>query len=213
VIAARGVSLLVLFGAGLFACGGEPSIPAQGPTAAPAEAATSSAGGSSVFRSKRFSMVLHLPGGAREWRVDDHSAPEIVATQAPPGARVVAARWAEPELQNRATCEALARRRGLLPPPSLAVVEESTETRADGHDVRVWVAIEPGPTEASPIRGHAMAVGARARWCWAVHYATEVPSAKDASELSSRLARVRQQTLAKVEIDGIEAIERAARSR
>lgn len=213
-IALRGLSLPILFcAAGILACGGDSSMPAN----APASAASADAGPPvdrwGTYRSKRFSLVLRLPGGASEWRVDDRSRAELVAIHTPTRSRLVAARWAEVELQNRSTCETLARRRGLLPPTTLRVVEESAAIRPDGDDVRIWVALEPGPAESAPIRGHAMAVGARARKCWAAHYVTEVASSKDDVELSTRLALVREGTLAHVEVEGIEEIQREGRGR
>ena len=147
--------------------------------------------------------------------VDDRSRPELVAIHPPTRSRLVAARWQEVGLQNRATCETLARRRGLIPAagPATKVVEDSSSMRPDGHDVRIWVTLEAGPTDTSPIRGHAMAVGARVRKCWAVHYVTEVASSKEDVELSTRLARIHEGTLAHVEVEGIEEIPREGRPR
>lgn len=195
------------------ACGGETVAPRDPSTeATPHEGGDGGADRWGTFRSKRFNMVLRLPGGS-EWRVDDRSHPELVARHTTTPSKIVAERWTEPEPQNRNTCEARARAKGLVPVSPMKVVEESAGLRSDGEDIHVWVAIEPGASEGAPIRGHAVAVGARARKCWAVHYATLVPSAKDDAELGARLALVREGTLARIEIEGLEEVPRERRER
>jgi hypothetical protein len=183
------------------ACGGNPAPPPSDPGARAVE------GGLEIgpdkwgtFRSKRFALVLRLPGGS-EWRVDDRSQPHLLATHAATGSRVRAERWNEPDIQTRATCEARARLRKLLPPPGAMVVEDAAGVRPNGDDVRIWVALEPGPTAETPIRGHAALVGAQMKKCWAVHYETQVPSAKQDADLSARLAVVREGVLERVTVE------------
>ncbi len=198
--------------AGTIDCGGDPSPPPVDPSKSHNE------GGLEIgpdkwgtFRSRRFALVIRLPGGS-EWRIDDRSQPHLLATHAATGSRVRAERWNEPEIQTRATCEAKARLRKLLPPPTAMVVEDVGGVRQNGDDVRVWVALEPGPTAEAPIRGHAALVGAQMKKCWAVHYDTQVPSAKQDAELSARLAVVREGVLERVVVEDARVIAPARES-
>lgn len=204
--------VLIATAAAAVGCGGTDQ---QGPRAAsnPGETAEGQESPDrwGVYRSKRFALVLHLPGGS-EWRVDDRSRAELVAIHQPTKARLFAARWTEFEQQNHASCEVRARARNLLPPASAVVVDEAAAFRSDGEDEHTWVAIEPGADAAAPLRGHAVAVGAHGKKCWAVHYVTEVPSAKQEDELSTRLARAREGTIARVGVGNLEDVPRERRA-
>lgn len=184
----------------LLACGGTPA-PAPADPSRPTEAQDGiemGPGKWGTFRSRRHGLVLRLPGGS-EWRVDDRSTADLVAVHLPTRSKIVAQRWSETALMTRASCEARARDRKLLPPPAAMVVEDVGGIRPGGEDVRIWVALEPGASPEAPIRGHVSLVGAQLKKCWAVHYATEVASAKEDVELSSRLALVREGTIDRVQ--------------
>ncbi len=101
-----------------------------------------------------------------------------------------------------------ARQRGLAPPASARVVDDASELRPTGEDVRSWIALEPGADASGPVRGHATLVGAHLKKCFAVSYVTEVASMKDEAELTTRLAVVREGTLARVRIEPFDDVPR-----
>jgi hypothetical protein len=187
----------------LFGCGGAPST---GPAAGTSTDQPVAEGGPpgtarwATYHSKRFAMTLRLPG-VGEWRVDDRSKPQLVGLHDPTRSRLVAQRWNENEIQNHTTCEARAKEKGLIPGGTLAVVEDATDLKPSGDDVRIWIALEAGATAEAPIHGHAIAIGAHLKRCWAVHYLTEVASAKHEADLSTRLAAIREGTLARVVVE------------
>ncbi|HVH43585.1 MAG TPA: hypothetical protein VM925_14620 [Labilithrix sp.] len=137
------------------------------------------------FHSKRFQVSVPLPDG-REWRIDDHRGPELVAVHAATASRLTLVATQEEELMNRQRCEERARARGWLDKQTLTTVEDQVHIGPAAYDSRVWVALDP--TAPNGVEGHVFLFGAFLRRCLLVHLATSVPSAKDEQVLASRLA-------------------------
>ncbi len=180
-----------VLGVTLAACGG----PARGvavATPGPARASTvpEYASGDSAwgkFHSKRFQLTVPLPDG-RGWRIDDHHAPELVATHEPTSSRLTILATREPDLMNRVRCEARARTLGIVPASAtLTTVEDEVHVGPDAYDAHVWVALDPGKPDGR-VEGHVFLFGAFLRQCLLVHLSTTVPSSKDENVLASRLA-------------------------
>jgi len=162
------------------------------------------------YRSKRLELTLPLPDG-REWRIDDHSQPELVATHAPTRSRLVVAVFGANELVGRTQCEDLARSRSLVPPGdprSGRVVEDQVAITQQTFDTRVQVVLEPGNGPDRPLEGRVMAFGGFLRKCYAFVYSTDVDAATDEAILSSRLAVVRARVLGGLELEPFDAVPR-----
>ena len=155
-----------------------------------------------TYHSKRFGLVVPLPGMA-SWAIDDSSRSTLQARHAATQSTLVAATSIEPMLMNRQRCEARARSLGWVPDDGahLATLEDDVTVGPAAFDTRIWVAIGPGASDGDPITGHVFAFGAYVRKCLFFHFATEVPSARDESTLSTRLALVRTRVLGALEID------------
>ena len=183
------------------ACGGSTPTPAAplattspAANAKPAEATPDDLARLKRFHSKRFNLSLALPNGA-EWRIDDHSRAELVATHAQTSSKVVMFVAAEKGLTTRQSCEAVARERKLVPGAALRTVEDANALMFDEFDTRVWVAIEPAGAPGGRMVGHVLAFGGFLRKCFFFHYETEVASDADEETLSSRLAFARTRVL------------------
>ncbi len=202
-------SVVAILGSLGLGCAESAPPPAQAPSTTEGfttnETATKDRWG--TFHSRRFNLVLRLPGGS-EWRVDDRSRPELVAIHSASRSRLAAARWTATSLQNRESCLATARERGLAPPASARIVDDSAEVRPSGEDVRSWASIEPGASDAAPVRGYATLVSAQIKKCLVVSYVTEVPSMKDEAELTTRLAVIREGTLARARVEAFDEVPR-----
>lgn len=186
--------------------------PAAAPTAPARPAATSFPDDPAPlprFHSLRLALYLPLPEG-KQWRIDDHSRPELVATHAPTQSSVMVAVFRNEQLVGRRECEAAARDRKLVPPGELHTLEDSVEITLENYDTRVWVAIEPGPTPESPVVGHVLAFGGFLRKCYAFDFASRVDSARDATVLSARLAYARSRILGGLQLEGLTAVPREA---
>jgi hypothetical protein len=146
------------------------------------------------FRSKRFNVSLPLPNGP-EWRIDDHSRPELVATHAATGSSVVLYLVTEEELTSRQICEERAREQHLVPAAELRTIEDTHGIAFDEYDTRTWVAVEPAGGPDKPLVGHVFAFGGFLRKCLFFHYTTSVKTEKDEPELSGRLATARTRIL------------------
>jgi hypothetical protein len=152
------------------------------------------------YHSKRLALSLPLPGGT-EWRVDDHSGPELVATHAPSHSRVAVGVFRTETLVGRQQCEKLARERKLVPSGELRTLEDDAAITQNTFDTRVWVAVAPGGGADQPLVGHVMAFGGFLRKCYAFHFSTQVGGAEDERALSSRLAYARARILGGLELD------------
>jgi hypothetical protein len=161
------------------------------------------------FHSVRLALYLPLPDG-KQWRIDDHSRPELFATHAPTQSSVMVTVFRNDVLVGRRECEAAARDRKLVPSGELSTLEDSVEMTLENFDTRVWVAVEPGPTPESPVVGHVMAFGGFLRKCYAFDFATRVDTARDASVLSSRLAYARSRILGGLQLEGLTVVPREA---
>ncbi|MDP9149219.1 MAG: hypothetical protein M3O36_04655 [Myxococcota bacterium] len=193
---AAAMGIAVLLGFGLVA-GCAPPRPQQALNAASAVTAASSghdAGPLPRYHSKRLGVSLPLPDGS-EWRIDDHSSPELVATHAQTRSRVVVAVVRTSAVVGRAQCEDLARARKLVPVGDLRTLEDAVTTTQENFDTRVWVAIQPGVGPDHSLVGHVMAFGGFLRKCYVFGYSTVVNGASEEPLLSSRLALARTRIL------------------
>jgi hypothetical protein len=198
-------------GLGVAACGGpahvESATGAGQAQEVPASGFSDDDSGWAKFHSKRFFLSIPLPDG-KAWKIDDHSKRELVALHPPTRSTLVFSTSTEGELMNRAKCEERARANGLVPAGDLRTVDDEVTVGPEAYDTRVWVALEPGKTEAAAIVGHLFAFGAYVRRCLFFHLTSEVASAKDESVLSSRLATARVRMLGAITVDELDAVPR-----
>jgi hypothetical protein len=200
----------------LLACGSsEPQVaapvsPSTAPTSDRAEnTADPHAWGN--IHSARFDLSVPLPD-AKAWVVDDKSRPEMVAVHTPTHSVLVAKTFTDPDLVNRARCEQKSRDMGLVPNAMAAArtIEDEIAAAPAEFDTRVWVAIRAGKKD-NELVGDVFLFGARIRKCIFVHYATIVPSDREADTLSDRLAAARLHIVHDISVDAIEAVPRDSR--
>jgi hypothetical protein len=159
------------------------------------------------YHSKRLAFSVLLPDG-RDWRIDDHSQSELVATHAPTRSKLVVAVFRAEQLVGRTQCEALSRERRLVPSGDLRTLEDETAITQQTFDTRVWVAIEPGTGPDRSLAGYVFAFGGFLRKCFAFVFSTRIESAVDEPVISSRLAFVRARVLGGFELDAFGSIPR-----
>ena len=152
------------------------------------------------YHSTRFRLSVPLPDG-KTWKIDDHTRPELRAAQASTRSRLTVFASAEPELMNRARCEARARERGLVPTESLKTVEDGVTVGPEAFDTRLWVAVDANGDKNAALTGHVMIFGAFVRRCLFLHFETEVASAKDEPVLAARLALAKVRLLGGLALD------------
>ncbi len=178
------------------------TTPAASGDPATAAAATSGfdEGRSGRYHSARFELSLVLPGG-KEWTVDDHRGPELVATHAPTSSRLTLRVFELNELVNRQRCELEARARSLVP-AKLSLLDESDEGGPPDFDTHVVVGLAPPPASADkpPITGHVLAFAARVRRCLVFDFSATVPAGAEAT-LGDRLAVGTTRILPTVQLD------------
>ncbi|MDP9037039.1 MAG: hypothetical protein M3O50_19755 [Myxococcota bacterium] len=146
------------------------------------------------YHSKRLGVSLPLPEG-KEWRIDDHSSPELVATHPQTHSRLVVAVIRTDAVVGRTECERLARAHKLVPVGDLRTLEDAVTTTQESFDTRIWVAIQPGIGADESVVGHVMAFGGFLRKCYVFGYSTVVNGAAEEPILSSRLALARTRIL------------------
>ncbi len=173
------------------ACGGPPAATTLQPSSSSSTSAatppTTDASGWGTFHSRRFALTLPLPDG-KTWKIDDHRAPELVATHEPTSSRVQVLATQEEQLMNRQRCEERASKLGWLGSTTrFTTLEDEVHVGPDHYDSRVWVALDPG-APSGRVEGHVFLFGAFLRRCLLVHYATSVASAKEEQQIASRLA-------------------------
>jgi hypothetical protein len=196
----------------LSACAGSPAVERATSASAPPESGapafdTQTWGN---FHSKRFALSLSLPG-ARAWKVDDHSKPQLETSHSATKSTLSVSTSIEPMLMNRQRCEERAKALGLVSVDTtrLTTIEDEATVGPAAFDTRVWVALAPGKSDKDPIVGHVYAFGAYIHKCLYFHFSTEVPSARDESALSTRLALVRTRVLGGMNIDDFDEPPRA----
>ncbi len=96
------------------------------------------------YESKRFRLVLPLPG--RHWKIDDHSSSFLIGTSTEDKTKLWLKRWSPVGPATRANCETEARLlRGDLPEPR---AQDTVDTQfvnvPPGHDTRVVVGARIG---------------------------------------------------------------------
>jgi hypothetical protein len=159
------------------------------------------------LHSLRFHLSVPVPDPA-SWRADDRSRGELVALEASTKSRLVVAIEPQSSLMNRQRCEARARELGLVPAATLRTVEDTVTVGPEAYDTRVWVALETSKSENGPIVGHLFAFGAYVRKCLFVHVTSEVPSGRDESVLSQRLALARVRMVGGITMDNFQEVPR-----
>ncbi|WP_394823300.1 hypothetical protein [Pendulispora albinea] len=211
----RAVPVLVAWVAlGAFGCAESTPSPVERPTTSgPAD----SAGGSGptsfdtqhwgTAHSKRFALTIPLPE-PKNWTLDDHSQRELTVRHLATRSVVQIFTTTEPSLVNRQRCEDRARDLGFVPTGKMTTVEDATTIGPGAYDTRVWVTLLPGATERDPILGHVFAFGGYIRKCLFFHFQTEIPSARDESALSARLALARTRILGALALDDFDNLPR-----
>ncbi len=159
------------------------------------------------YRSRRLALSLPLPDG-KQWHIDDHSQPELVATHAVTRSRVVVTVFTTDELVGRAQCEELARSRSLVPAGAFHALEDEVAITQGTFDTRVQVSVRADSAPNGGLVGLVTAFGGFLRKCYAFVYSTEVATPSDEPVLSSRLAVARARVLGGLEIDAFGAIGR-----
>lgn len=208
---ARDLVVGLLCGGLALSCAAQARSPAAAPPA-PAPTAPSfsnETGALARYHSKRLALSLPLPEG-RAWSIDDHSAPELVATHAATHSKIVVAILRADALMGRNQCEELARAGHLLPEGALQTLDEEVAVTQENYDTLIRVALQPGNDPKKPLVGHVTATGGFLRKCFVFAFSSEVDSAADAPVLSSRLAFARTRILGGLELDPFSSVGRAA---
>jgi hypothetical protein len=148
-----------------------------------------------------------LPDG-RDWRIDDHSRAELVATHASTRSRVLVAVIRSDELVGRTQCEQLALAGKLVPSGELTTLEDQVATTQGTFDTRIRVALEIGAAPPHALVGHVMAFGGFLRKCLVFDFATEVDGAAQEPALATRLAFARARILDGLELDSFATVPR-----
>jgi hypothetical protein len=200
---------LTLFSAGCASGSpGHAAAPATG--ARHAAAFDESAAPMPRYHSKRLAISLPLPG--RAWRIDDHSAPYLVATHELTRSTVVVAILRADAIVGRAGCDEMARERRLLPEGPLQVLEDEVTMTREVFDTRVLVSLESGAGPQGPLVGHVTAVGGFLRKCYVFAFTTAVDDVTDEAVLSGRLAVARARILGGLDFDAFATPSRASPS-
>jgi hypothetical protein len=173
--------------------------PANGPTATAAPRYPTEETAWGRYHSKRFLLSFPLPDG-KNWRIDDHSRPSLLAVHEATASRVSVITTQEDELVNRQKCESRARALGWVPSETLTTVEDQTTIGPEAYDSRVWVALDAAKP-GGELEGHVYLFGAFLRKCLLVHVSTKVASAKDEEVLSERLALARARIVRGLALD------------
>jgi hypothetical protein len=208
------IGLVTLAAPEITGCGSprEPAKPPPSPPPSPAAETAApdlASGAVGEYRSDRFDLLLPLPDGAR-WRIEDARSPWLEGTHKPAAAALLVRVWREPEIMNRARCEAQARLFRSLPDRERAVVIE--ERRIDvprGFDTVFQVGVIASDRE-QPITGFVTAFGSRVRRCFA-YVLTTSASGKGAEErIAARLASIVLISLSNISLedDGAKVIPR-----
>lgn len=191
---------LVLLGVCLSSCAPSATLRASpGPTRAPAAAFPDDAAPLPRYHSKRLALWLSLPPGG--WRIDDHSRPELEATQALTRSRVVVAVLHTDEVVGRSQCEDLAVTAKIVAGQPLQTVDDEVATTQRTFDTRIRVALAPPDHDGAPLVGHVLAFGGHLRKCYVFDFSTEVADLADEPTLSSRLAFARTRILGGLQLE------------
>jgi hypothetical protein len=200
-VANQGLSILVAIV--LAACGGGATTNGQLPT--PPPKTTLDDAGWGKFHSVRNGLMLPLPQG-HEWKIDDHTRPELVAVHAASNSRVSVRLIQDAgELMNRMKCEEKAIQDKFVKDLRVSVVEEQEGIDKDGWDVHVLVAVEKGQND---LVGHVLSFSSFIRKCLWFHFETHTKLEGSEVELSDRLALARTKILGTLALDAFAAVPR-----
>jgi hypothetical protein len=200
---------LALLTLALLGCSGESKQPVVNANSTPTPASSSANkpreyseedGAWAKFHSKRFQITIPLPDG-KAWKIDDHKAPELVATHATTESELHVLATNEEDLMNRQRCEERAKKLGWLPAKegALSTMTDDVYVSQDGYDTRLWVALEAA-RPGGGVQGHIFMFGAYIRKCLLVHLSTSVPSAKDEEVIAKRLAIAETRIIKKISV-------------
>lgn len=151
-----------------------------------------------AFHSKRHLLTVHLPDG-HAWKVDDHARPELYAIHPATRSELTVSLGPAGDLVGRTQCEAIARKKGLLPAVELRTLEDRVTVGPEAYDTRIWVALEVRPQ--GQLAAHLFAFGGMIRSCFFFHFRTEVQSLASEEVLTQRLALARTRILDRVDLD------------
>ena len=188
-------------------CGGgavaRPVPPTRAPPAPAVESGDALATGPlGIFRSKRFDLAIPIPDG-RGFAIDDTRGNWLSARHEGSRSTILLRRWRVPELTSRDGCEAAARNGRTLPTLDAAeVLEVRSLAVPPGHDTEASVALfrpRARPGESPPLFGMVLAFGSSARQCFAFAFVTEHAGPDAEAVVAARLARVVDQSLARIE--------------
>jgi hypothetical protein len=194
-----GLALLCVW---LPSCASSATLPAgPGPAGVSAASFSNDSGPLPRYHSKRLALWLSLPPGG--WRIDDHSRPELEATQALTHSRVVVAILHTDDIVGRSQCEELAATSKIVADKPLQTVDDEVATTQRTFDTRIRVALAPPEHEGGPLVGHVLAFGGYLRKCYVFDFSTEVAGLADEPALSSRLAFARTRILGGLELESL----------
>ncbi len=140
------------------------------------------------FTSKRFEVVIVLPGG-HEWLIDDHSRPWLGATHPRTNSGLTFLLFALDTIASPDKCRAASLERFLVNERAMSTITQESTAGPGGYETRLWLALEATEPSA-PVRGHFFAFGSSLRKCLFLHVVTEgAPS--EIELISDRLAMFR----------------------
>lgn len=153
----------------------------------------------------RHAVMLPLPNG-HDWKIDDHTRPELVAVHPGSNSRVSLRLINDAgELMNRAKCEEKAIQDKFVKDLRVSVVEEQEGIDKDGWDAHVLVAVEKGKDD---LVGHVLSFSSFIRKCLWFHFETHTKLEGSEIELSDRLALARTKILGTLALDMFQAVPR-----
>lgn len=159
------------------------------------------------YHSKRFLVSISLPDG-KNWRIDDHSRPQMQATHEATSSKVTIQIEQQDDLMNRHKCEERARTTGWVPSKTITTVDQEVTVGPDAYDSKIWVALDAA-RPGGGVDGHIYLFGAFLRRCLFIHLETRVPSANDEDVLSDRLAIARARMFRGLAIDPLRTTDDA----
>ena len=155
------------------------------------------------YHSARFELTVPFPDG-HGWKIDDHHAPQLVATHAATESTLTLELTTESALTNRQRCEAFARERGLVHDDALQTVADEIIVGPGSYDSHVTVAALPATAPHRSTSGHVFLFGGYMRKCLFVHFETKEREGEDEAALSTRLAVARLQILGGIKVEAFD---------
>lgn len=152
------------------------------------------------YHSARNAVTIWFPDG-HAWKIDDHSARDLVATHPSDSKLTLHLVFDAGELTNREKCETKATNEGFAKLAGIGVVDQDEGIDRNGWDTHIIVGLEPNGV------GHVFAFSSSIRKCLWVHFETKT---QDENEMLDRLVLVQTKLLAKLAFDSFGEIPRQA---